>query len=595
MRAAALRSGSPRLRTSAAGAALLGCACVTSPPPPLETQSSTPADNEPQASAATLEYHLTYDPSELGARWRIDLVGSGLAAHAGELELRLDDWGEWTEVDAYHLPFLECDPPARRAEDARDRFVLEAPAQWDGRLRASYAIAPTELGSKAQEAHGLLPFRAPTYCLGFSSNTLIELEVEGAAIEAERTIAIDVPPEWTIATGFGGISKGHQTASVPAGLRNTAISFGRPVALSAAGASEPPLEIVQWGGTDDVTGPLERFARTYVAACTQSLGVPPTGAVRLLVTEPGFGGTRVDGAFVIGCPNLLEDDPYTLHFLAHEIFHDWLGGRLRAQGSGESLAWFWEGFTEYLSLWHLAHAELVPRSWFVERLFDYDRELGDVAAWKEVAFADPEVAWRDPEIEQVAYKGSALLAFSLDVALRRAGRPGLVELIRDLLAEPDGAYSLDVLQAWLELHDQGELWRRSFAGTARPDLRSDLEFIGFAARLPVELTYVGLEVSSGGDVTAVDPEGPAAAAGMRVGDRIFGRAPTPAVKPEIGPEVTTAYRWGLDGFEPGAAGAFLDVLRGGEELRVDIAPRLVAGGYRAGLAAEDPRTAAFFR
>jgi hypothetical protein len=346
-----------------------------------------------------------------------------------------------------------------------------------------------------------------------------------------------------------------------------------------------------------VTEPLERFARTFVSACTQSTGKPPTGAIRFLVTEPGFGGTRVDGALVVGCPDLLgpTPDPYTLHFLAHETFHDWLGGRLRPASGGESLAWFWEGFTEYLSLWHLAHSELVPRSWFVERLFDYERELRDVPAWKTVAFADPNVAWRDEANEQVAYKGSPLLAFALDVALRRAGRPGLVELIRDLLEEPDGKYSLEILQTWLELHDLGELWTRSFAGTARPDLRADLAFIGYEARIGVPLTYVGLSVDANGAVTAIDPKGPCAASGIQLGDRIFGRFPTPAVKPEIGSEVTTTYRFGLDGFEPGEPDAFLDVQRGTEELRIQFTPRLMPGGYRAGIAKDDPRAIAFFR
>jgi hypothetical protein len=572
-------------RLAGLGAGLLLAACAS------------PVPDAPPPSGPTIAYRLTYDPAVPGARWILELEASGLAPTGAPLELRLDDWGEWTQVDSYHLPFLTCDPPALRAEEARERFVVQVPPGWDGRLSARYAIAVTELGSNAREAHGLLPSRAPSYCLGFTSNTLVELESGGAPVAAERTLSIDVPADWTIATGFGGVSIGHQSARIPAHFRNSAIAFGKPMAIASAQQGAQPIEIVQWGGEQDVTAPLERFARTFVAECTQSTGQPPTGPIRLLVTEPGAGGTRVDGAFVIGCPDLLgpAPDPYTLHFLAHEIFHDWLGGRLRPATKDESLAWFWEGFTEYLSLWHLAKSELVPRAWFVERLFDYDRELRDLPAWRTVAFADPAVAWRADENEPVAYKGSALLAFSLDVALRRAGGAGLVELIRDLLAEPDGEYSLELLETWLEVHGQGELWRRSFAGVERPDLRADLASIGYAERVPVQLSYVGLGVNAEGDVTAIDPDGPAASAGFQLGDRIFGRSPRAAVKPQIGSEVTTSYRFGLDGFEPGQPGAFVDVRRGSQELRIALTPRLIPGGYRAGLAPGDPRTAEFFR
>jgi hypothetical protein len=227
----------PRAISRRARCAVLAAALVFSVN--ATAQQSTPS------AGPTLAYRLTYDAEKPGARWEIEIEGTGLASIPGPLELRLDDWGEWTQVDSYHLPFLTCDPPIERAEDARDRFTLQIPAAWDGRLRARYAISVTELGSNAREAHGLLPFRAPTYCMGFSSNTLMELESGGKPTAAQRTVSIVVSSQWTIATGFGGVSSAHQTALVPGHFRNSAISFGRPVAFELADEASQPIEIVQ--------------------------------------------------------------------------------------------------------------------------------------------------------------------------------------------------------------------------------------------------------------------------------------------------------------------------------------------------------------
>ena len=140
-----------------------------------------------------------------------------------------------------------------------------------------------------------------------------------------------------------------------------------------------------------------------------------------------LGGTRTDGAIAVGCPAGLQGDAhaYTLHFLAHELFHDWLGGQLQST-EGERLAWFWEGFTEYASLWQLAQQGAVSRAWFAQRVLDWEADLAGNENWGELAFADPDVDWRDGVIEPLAYKGSALLAFELDVTLREA--PALYEL-----------------------------------------------------------------------------------------------------------------------------------------------------------------------
>ncbi len=305
------------------------------------------------------------------------------------------------------------------------------------------------------------------------------------------------------------------------------ISFGRPRAVATSGQGAIPVEIAQWGGAHDVTPDLLRFAETYLAACTASTGYPPTGPVRLMVTEPGFGGTRTDGAIAIGCPAGFDADrdAGTLHFLAHELFHDWLGGRLKPATEGETLCWFWEGFTEYLSLWQLEQAHLVSQAWFGERLELHETLASRAEGRDEHAYADASVTWRDSAIEPLAYQGSALLALSLDVALRKNGGPGLMTMIHDLGQLPGGRYALADLRGWLEGHGLSDFWRERFEKPAPHTLHEDLLAIGVVERDAVEpLTYLGVQLDAPGPfglVVAIDPDGPAADI-VRLGDRVQG-------------------------------------------------------------------------
>jgi predicted metalloprotease with PDZ domain len=295
------------------------------------------------------------------------------------------------------------------------------------------------------------------------------------------TFRIGAPEGWTVATGLAGVSGNVQEGKFPEGYENGVISMGRPVAVALQEDSKLPIEVVQWGGSPGPALPVRDFARAYVAQCIAATGTPPRQPIRLLITEPHSGGTRSDGSIAIACPDPASGPlkAGTLHFVAHELFHDWLGGQLRPVDGGERLAWFWEGFTDYLSLWLLVRAGLVEPETFAARMQDYDDTIAGNEHRKTVSYTDPQVNWRDPAIEPLAYKGSALLAFSLDVALRRAGHPGLMELVRALLARSDGRYDLDVLKAWIVGHGLETFWNERLAAPGVPDLAADFESAGF--------------------------------------------------------------------------------------------------------------------
>jgi hypothetical protein len=550
------------------------------------------------AAIPRAEYRLRYDPTVREPAWEIELRVQGLASVHG-LALVLEDWGSWTRVDAYYLRGLRSDPPLRRDPDDRSRFLVDAPPGWDGRLDLHYELPTADLGSGAREHLGLLPYRAPTYSLGFSANTLLRAAWDGMPAEFEPRLEISVPQDWTIATGLAPSARGKLSTTIPSTVGNTVLSFGVPRAVAADPSSSLPIEVVQWGGNEAKASEVLHFAEVYLSACTAATGLPPTGPMHLIVTEPGFGGTRVDGAIALGCPAGLdpEEDAGTLHFVAHELFHDWLGGRLRSASDDESLCWFWEGFTDYLSLYELAKTGLVSRVWFAQRLSEYEKRANAAKGRDEHAYADPSVAWRDPEIEPLAYQGSALVAFSLDVALRRLGKTELMELIRALASTNGGRYELADLRAWVEAQGLADFWRERFEKPAPHTLREDLVEIGFVAREGDEpIPYVGVQLDREGPfgkVVAVDPSGPAQGI-VEPGDEVKGLTPTREDRPRVPPELAAPYRFGLDLYEPKAERVRVDVMRDGQRQELWVKPRTIAGGRTTRLVPDDARLDRFF-
>ena len=82
------------------------------------------------------------------------------------------------------------------------------------------------------------------------------------------------------------------------------------------------------------------------------------------------------------------------------------------------------------------------------------------------------------------------------------------------------------------------------------------------------------------EVVALDPDGPAASAGLAIGDRILKCVPTRPNPPRILDSVETPYRFGLNTIASGAEVATIELERAGEKLALSVKPRLVPGGVR---------------
>ena len=537
------------------------------------------------ADKPQIRYELTHDPN--AACWRVHVSATGIDARAGAVGLELADWGEWTNVDAYYLRELDSLPSARVDATSPNRFAIEAPPDWNGTLELSYVIPLARAGSRAQLANPLLPRHDETDAAGFSINTVVELRQSEAPIPGTRTIRFVAPPDATIATGWGGVSTAAQEVRFEHPIDNSPLLFGHAIGVARGEADTLRFEVAQFGPGPDVTADVLRTARTLIPLYGKNAGRPYDRPVRLFLTPLTSGGTNTDHGSIMSYRPTTFKDGFSLDFIrlmSHELFHIWLGGYLAPQD--ESLVWFHEGFTEYLAMWHVVAAGLAEPEWLAERALTIEAEARRSRAFGRVAFGDPSVNWRDSDgaNEKLGYKGGATLALLADVELRRQGRPGLMQLVADLLRR-GGPLTLPGIREWMQAHGLADFWERWVARPATlPEVGVALGAMGYeASREDASLTYLGIEVGEGDasrEVVAIDPDGPATSAGLRVGDRILRSGPARPNPPRILDSVKTPYRFGLDTIASGAEVATIEVERAGANLTLSVKPRLIAGGVR---------------
>jgi hypothetical protein len=173
--------------------------------------------------------------------------------------------------------------------------------------------------------------------------------------------------------------------------------------------------------------------------------------------------------------------------------------------------------------------------------------------------------------------------FHADVELRRQGRPGLLQLVADLMQQDDRRLQLERIRTWMEANGLKDFYARSIAQPARfPEVDAALASVGFElSESEASLDVPGIHVEGGdegragrraGDERARGrggSGGPAARADVRVGDEIRGCGPKRERPPRVGKGVATQYRFGLACIASGAEVAQLEVVREGEEMKVD--------------------------
>jgi predicted metalloprotease with PDZ domain len=553
---------------------------------------STRADQRTSESARVplIESEITWDVREGESSLLVRVTAAGLNAHEPP-HLFLDSWGGWMSRGDAYVVGLQGTPPVER-DPGSARFTVSMPATWDGRVTVSYAIP-------VKAERGLLPWSDGQSLSFFTNNALMDLHDRTGQVRGRRRVTIRAPKNRTIMSGWAGEAVGSQTVDLDHPIDKSPVVIGTPRASSRSERDAIRFEVVQFGSGPDLTQSVLRVSEAVVPAYARNTLRAPTAPVRIIMLEQARGGTHTAHGCLIGynpAADPKNPNPWFAHFLAHELFHDWLGGYLCGS---ESITWFHEGFTDYLSLWHLTAAAVVTPEWMAERLSALaDEALLSKAAGK-VAFADTAGGWRDRDgpRETLAYKGGALLAFAADVELRRAGKPGLLRIVSDLAKTVKGEVTLGDVREWMEANGLAGFYTRHVATPELPDCRVLLTTIGFETyEAEADLTYLGIRLVDGpniGRVAEIDPDGPAARLDIRVGDSLLGYFPSRSHRPRVSDSVTTRFRFGLDRLKPGVGGAYVEVVRGGKEIQVPITPQLIPGGRFDRFKADPKKVASF--
>lgn len=566
---------------------------------------------------SSVRYSVRYVDDPAPGWLEVSVRVEGLSSRDRGVRLHLENWGEWLDREGY-LEELTAEPPLAGGAPEGEEFRFQLPSDWDGRIELSYRIPVVAYGSPEHRAHGLLPWREGDFVHGFAHNVLpnlvlpnsggaSSLQGRGTTRTVRRWVHLIAPRGGFLASGWTGVAEGETTVELSGPVDQCLMLFGpRPrVARSKARRAKTAVEVIQFGSGKDITESILRQSSAFLAVCEKALGAGIPSPERVFVTgnrPGGGGGVRTDH----GIEFEYRDPPDSLHsthVLAHELFHEWLPGLIEAEG--QSLVWFFEGFTEYFSLYFAAKAKLIDWDLFAERILEIDRDARASSAFSEVGFGQEGVSWRDGDgpLETLAYKGGALFAFHLDAELRLRKRIGLSQMLADFLHEKNPGYSLEKLRKWTEKKGVGPACRRALErANSLPETGAVLRALGFL-RIPKErettLTYFGIETDGGGGpgkVLAIDPEGPNHDCGLQVGDWILRGFPMRPYKARAKEGLTTQYSYGLSEFSTvvGGDGWWVEIRRGTEEMRISLEPWGWRGGIETIERADRKKVAKFF-
>lgn len=181
-------------------------------------------------------------------------------------------------------------------------------------------------------------------------------------------------------------------------------------------------------------------------AYVEMFGGMPNASRYLVVINPG---SRSDGGAFPGSYSMLIKGEVTResaavwgHGIAHELAHFWNGHTI-APASGHEEEWFKEGFTDYLTIVHLARSGLDPWQVTSRKLENMARRY--IVAKRLMGIEDSmRAAGADKHKKRfLVYGGGALVAFALDVRIREAtdNTAGLDDLMKAMYSEFGGVES----------------------------------------------------------------------------------------------------------------------------------------------------------
>ncbi|HSR51745.1 MAG TPA: hypothetical protein VLV83_13030 [Acidobacteriota bacterium] len=154
-----------------------------------------------------------------------------------------------------------------------------------------------------------------------------------------------------------------------------------------------------------------------------------------------MGGTGLTDSFALwvypGLELESQSDGRTrmLQLLAHEIFHNWNGGKIAREEPEQLIYWFSEGFTDFYARRLLYREGLISREQYAALLSRRFAEFWLSPVNREPNSRIVDDFWKDPQIKDLPYHRGDVVALLLDHEIRRqsGGTRSLDDLMRQIL------------------------------------------------------------------------------------------------------------------------------------------------------------------
>jgi hypothetical protein len=320
-------------------------------------------------------------------------------------------------------------------------------------------------------------------------------------------------------------SSAYTFALDPSALRVNVMKLnGGELAVLFRGRRLIPDSVLLAGVRDVVAAERKYWGGRVPKSYMVSIGVAPRGTLA---------GVRLTDAFIADIDSMRPMDDRVLDLFAHELMHDWIGGRLYGEGQPEgTLAWFTEGFTEYASSRVIWKAGLKSDSAYIASV---NRALAELALSPARDYPWPKVVetyWRDASAQRQPYLRGQMLAMRLEALMPATGNGSFKAVLLRLLAEVDrthrGVTDSSLVQAFGAV--LGKEWARSevqhaLAGGVAELPQKTFGRCATSTRESMEPWDPGFDVDESlrtRSVVGVRRDGPAFEAGLRDGMRLTG-------------------------------------------------------------------------
>ena len=421
----------------------------------------------------------------------------------------------------------------------------------NGTITVRYATYWDEIGPFATQLNDEHAFLNPA---------MILLYIPERRAEAVTLFLSELSPEWNVASahfaaavGVGGAAPGTRSFLLRApnydGLADTPIEIGKFQQFDLGGVS-PHITVVVHGDKwrkKQIEDELKRICEYEIKLME---GAPFDHYTFILHIGRGAGGGGMEHSYstAIGVPS----DEYLAGVAAHEFFHLWNVKRIRpatlepvdyTKEQYTRALWFAEGVTSTYGSYTLVRTGIWSKDRFYQDLGEQITELESRPAnrWQSAeqssldAWLEKYPLYNQPDYSVSYYTKGQVLGDLLDIVVRE--RTNNTQSLDDVLRAMNkdfakqGKFYRDSLDVRLEAEKIAggsfeEFFQKYVAGTAPFPYQQVLSLAGLDLRTTehqrATLGFAGERESSGVFmVRAVDADGLAAQAGLRVGDAIL--------------------------------------------------------------------------